>query len=530
MTLTRVQRSGAGPRLAEAGDRLGRLDRPGAGSAAHHDDLRLFCVAQRGPRVDAARLLDLWPEDDGVYWEESGAEWVGLGVAAELRGEGPGRFAQLVQGAADLFSRLEVAQDDAPRPRLFGGLSFRPTIYESLWRRFGAASFVLPRVLVRCDEDESTWMLAVPSSGGSQAPAAPEADAEAGDEIRRSALAELERLRLRAQRLAVVGRPPGTGPRTTPAVRNVADEQWLRGVRSAVAAIEQGSLEKVVLARREVVALGRREPSVAAVLALLQQQAPESRRFVVRRSGALFVGATPERLVRRRGLDVETVALAGTVHRRPEASLAELGGQLMASSKDRHEHDLVVSALRSWLQPLCSSVEVPAEPGVRALRYLLHLETAIHAELKEPVHVLRLVEALHPTPAVGGRPRAAAVAWIDAHEQFDRGWYAAPVGWFDANGDGEFHVALRSLLLSEGRGYLYAGAGIVDESVAELEFAETEDKLQGIHAIVAQLGAPGATDGAGAGDAPGAAASAEAALEPNAPSEQGNGRAVDATA
>jgi salicylate biosynthesis isochorismate synthase len=473
MTLSRVERRN---RLART---PGDLTFDGSARALLPEPAALVCFVETGPPIEARQLLDLMPEESGFFWEEPGAQWAGLGSAAELRGDGPGRFDQLVEGAERLVSRLRVEGDgsESVRPRFFGGLSFRPTICESLWRQFGSASFVLPRLAVRCQQDRTDWMLTVESDG--QTPA----------QLRAGAVRELSELRMRVAR----------APRTTPAVskmstsaapaRAAADEQWLKQVRSAVATIQQGDLEKVVFARREVVALGGAEPSVAVLLSLLAQQAPESRRFVIRRDGALFVGATPERLVRQRGLEVETIALAGTLHRRAGASLVVLSGELLGSAKDRHEHQLVVGALRTWLEPLSLSVGVPPEPKIRALRYLLHLETPIRARLRSPEHVLRLVEALHPTPAVGGRPRAAAVAWIDAHEQFDRGWYASPVGWFDAAGDGEFLVALRSMLLSRGRGYLYAGAGIVDESVAEQEFAETEDKLQGIHAMVEQLNA-----------------------------------------
>jgi isochorismate synthase EntC len=108
---------------------------------------------------------------------------------------------------------------------------------------------------------------------------------------------------------------------------------------------------------------------------------------------------------------------------------------------------------------------------------VLHLRTPVLAELREPHHVLELVERLHPTPAVGGVPRTEALAWIAEHERRPRGWYAGPVGWFDAAGDGEFSVALRSGLLLGSTAHLYAGGGIVADSDAAGELAETQLKL-----------------------------------------------------
>ena len=129
---------------------------------------------------------------------------------------------------------------------------------------------------------------------------------------------------------------------------------------------------------------------------------------------------------------------------------------------------------------------MPGAPAVRALRNILHLHTPIAAELSAPVHVLELAAALHPTPAVGGTPTRLATAWIAAREPAPRGWYAAPVGWFDAAGDGELAVAIRSGLLAGRTAHVWAGAGIVRDSDAEAEWAEVEVKQR---AVLDALGA-----------------------------------------
>jgi isochorismate synthase EntC len=150
---------------------------------------------------------------------------------------------------------------------------------------------------------------------------------------------------------------------------------------------------------------------------------------------------------------------------------------LLASQKDLGEHALVVDAIVSALDPLTYRLQVPRTPSVRRLRDILHLHTPINGTLNQDAHVLDLIERLHPTPAVGGTPHAEAHRWIAEHEVEERGWYASPMGWLDAEGDGQFVVALRSALLVGGMAHIFAGAGVVAASDADLEFEETELKL-----------------------------------------------------
>jgi isochorismate synthase EntC len=214
------------------------------------------------------------------------------------------------------------------------------------------------------------------------------------------------------------------------------------------------------------------------------------------------VGATPERLIRRRGDDVDSEALAGSIARparaaatappadasHPFGAMPEgegwddraLAMALLDSAKDRGEHDLVVKAIEQGLGPWCREMSMPDTPAVRTLRHVIHLHTPVHGTLFAPRHVLALAAALHPTPAVGGTPTAAALSWIATHEPAARGWYAAPVGWFDADGDGELAVAIRSGLIDDASATLYAGAGIVRDSDAAAEWAETEVKLRAL--------------------------------------------------
>jgi isochorismate synthase len=197
------------------------------------------------------------------------------------------------------------------------------------------------------------------------------------------------------------------------------------------------------------------------------------------RGGKTFLGATPELLARVERGELFSVALAGSVGRGKTPAEAEsLAAELLASTKDRHEHALVVGAIRHGLEPLTAQLDIPNVPGIRRLANIQHLETPIRGKLAAGCGALDVVAALHPTPALGGVPRQPALEFIAANEPTARGWYAAPIGWLDAEGNGTFAVAIRSALVDGDRALLYAGAGIVDGSDPAKEWQETELKFK----------------------------------------------------
>jgi menaquinone-specific isochorismate synthase len=202
--------------------------------------------------------------------------------------------------------------------------------------------------------------------------------------------------------------------------------------------------------------------------------------------GGQFVAASPEVLVARSGTSVVSHPLAGTIPRSgdPHADQA-LADALLASPKDRAEHDWVVRDVVEALQAWCTSLQVPETPSIVALRNVSHLGTLVSGTLTaDAPSALGLAALLHPTAAVGGTPRNAALAWLAAHERLDRGPYAAPVGWVDARGDGEWAVGIRSAVVSGARARLFAGVGVVDGSDPAAELAETQFKLQALLAAV----------------------------------------------
>jgi salicylate biosynthesis isochorismate synthase/menaquinone-specific isochorismate synthase len=203
--------------------------------------------------------------------------------------------------------------------------------------------------------------------------------------------------------------------------------------------------------------------------------------FCAGRGDAAFVAASPELLIRREGMRASTLALAGSTRRSADPAVDDhLGEQLLQSAKDRQEHEIVSRRIELALRPVSVWVTKAPEPEVVAIANIQHLATPVRAQLRRPVGAIELAGLLHPTPAVGGEPHAAAARLIPALEGIDRGWYAGPVGWTDANEDGEFCVALRCALVEDRMARCYAGVGVVADSDPAAELAETEVKLQAL--------------------------------------------------
>jgi menaquinone-specific isochorismate synthase len=248
-------------------------------------------------------------------------------------------------------------------------------------------------------------------------------------------------------------------------------------VAEATARIRRGDAHKVVLARA-VEVITDRPLTPFAVLDQLRRAYPASHLFSV--DG--FVGATPELLVARAGERVMAHPMAGTAPRSGDPSAdARLAASLLASSNTRAEHRHTIDMVHDTLLPWCSYLDEEAEPSVVAMANVQHLGTRLEGRLSSPAaSVLELVAALHPTPAVGGTPRTEALALIAELEQLDRGRYAGPVGWVDAEGNGTWAVGIRSAEISGTTARLYAGVGVVADSDPASELAETRAKLQAL--------------------------------------------------
>jgi isochorismate synthase len=417
-------------------------------------------VAVPAPVAPSEALLARQTRDAVAWASPGGVELAALGSASVIEGRGATRFTGVAAAGRALLGGVRTVGllgAPATAPRLLGGFSFHAGPPRSeLWQGFGEARFVLPELCYLADGGGARLLVTLAAARSDRATAREELV-----ELTSSALRALER------GLEVTDE----ARRRTLEERSAAE--WDKLVDEIRAEIARGSLEKAVLARRVQVTLDG-EPDPADVLQRLRRQAPECTRFLFRRNGKAFLGATPEWLARKRGDELATEAVAGSI-----GALEPDGrARLLASTKDRGEHALVVREILRALEPVSAALEHAPEPEICALRHVLHLRTRVTAKLRGNPHLLEVVERLHPTPAVGGIPTARALEWLSAHEPDERGWYAGPVGWFDAAGDGEMAVALRSGVLEHRTAHLYVGSGIVAGSAPAAELTETRWKLR----------------------------------------------------
>jgi menaquinone-specific isochorismate synthase len=381
----------------------------------------------------------------GVLFERAdGVSLAGRGVAARV----PIDWAAGPAGDEVEALLCTIASDGPHPPLAMGALPF--------WRSEDA-HVIVPAVLVRRQPDGSCWLTVTGADPDHSL-----------DDIRR---------RLEA---------PSTGddeakPREYRIRSDTGRRAWCRLVADAAATVTSGGLAKVVLARGVTVEADQdlRPADVARRLTLSH---PSCMVFSIEG----FVGASPELLVERAGASVRSQPLAGTTARPGSGDRdSELGPRLLSSAKERQEHRLVVDAVSAALSPYCDELTVPAVPGVVPLGTLAHLGTLITGRLRAPLpSALDLVGAIHPSPAVGGVPTAAALDYISTVEGLDRDHYAGPVGWVDADGDGCWALGIRSAHIEGRRARLMAGVGIVAASDPETELAETDLKFQPMLAAI----------------------------------------------
>ncbi|MCU0505587.1 MAG: isochorismate synthase [Chloroflexi bacterium] len=478
--------------VAEAGSRAAALLRELAGSVGADGSAGAGGLGAPAPALASAtvRALDVDPVAlfeaaraaglDPCLWAQPSEDLaiVGIDEAWAVAPAGPERFADAHAAWTALVRDARVVDESGTArgtgPLLLGGFAFDghggtdPT-----WDGFGAGRLVLPRISWARTAD-GAWLtlnaatdpFGATAGPGGRSPRQPDPDALAASWADLASRVTAPATRRRAT-LRVVGGAPGA-------------DAWRATVDRYAGAVGRGRVDKVVLARRvDLVADGRVD--VGGALRSLVAAAPESTVFAVSRGDAVFLGATPERLVRTEGRDARTVAIAGTAPRGADAAEDDaLAAELLASEKEREEHAVVVRMLRESLGPLCDTLDVARTPRVIRLRTVQHLCTDVTARTSDRSGILSLAAVLHPTPAVGGQPRAAALDLIRDQEPIDRGWYAGPLGWLDRDSDGELVVALRSGVVRGDRVSLFAGCGIVADSDPGREWEESRIKLRAL--------------------------------------------------
>lgn len=391
-------------------------------------------------------LLEVLPGGAALSWVRDGEGLVAWGTAAAVEVTGQERFSRAHRWWSQICDAAAIT--DAVRVPGSGAVAFASFTFNGGGQ---PSIMVVPQVVVGRRHGKS-WVTFI-------------GDAE------------------RPELVADQDQPLGVDVTEIPA--ESAREAWRDRVAAAVERIRSGGLDKVVLARD--VKLTSTEPiDERVLLRRLAAAFPECWTFAV----AGLVGATPELLIRRNGAQVTSRVLAGTVHRDSDSSTdGRLAQALMSSDKDLVEHLYAVESVAASLARHCTDLQVPESPRLLQLANVQHLATDVSGMLADDSSAIALAASLHPTAAVCGTPTERALAVISELEGMDRGRYAGPVGWVDANGDGEFGIALRCGQLAKDRRSitLYAGCGIVAGSTPEGEWSESEAKLAAMRDALAQL-------------------------------------------
>jgi len=394
--------------------------------------------------VDLLSWLVAQPRGKRMYWcgRDGQLELAGWGVAHH------------VDDTGDLAGAVETIMTSVQgKPyRYMGGVAFDPNqASEGPWDSFGCWAFFLPRLSL--EQTPKTTTLAIHLRPGEPA-------------------------------VDFSGVSSDVCTQFTPLVSLTAPTHhpnqlaWTPMAQRAIDAIRGGEIKKVVLARQTTISLDEIVDPIAVLKRLASKQDQTYRFAFELEPNHAFIGCSPEQLFRRDERHIQTEAMAGT-RRRGEnpAEDAAFCEALTNSAKDICEHDHVVADIQSHMAPLCRSLKRSSQPTIRQFLRVQHLCTTFSGELKSGINESNLLETLHPTPAVCGRPTATAKAFIGHHEPFYRGWYAGPVGWI---GDdcSEFAVGIRSALIDPDSIRICAGAGLVSASRPLAEWREINDKSQ----------------------------------------------------
>lgn len=434
-------------------------------SVKTYEDTQLVSITQQIDERDPLAFFETAKNNgmDRVLWTSTADDFyiTGAGRAWEIAAQ-DSRFRVTEENWNDLLQEAIIHnpyQVAGTGLVALGGMSFDPQREQSrLWENFQSSQFTIPRFILTKNSGKYyfTWNLHVRK------------DDHPVQLVESCAQMKIDLLT-----------SPVTMPRSAEVVakKEIAAEEWKDSVRLARKEIEENKAEKIVLARELRLKLNKRAEISALVEQLIRTQ-PNSYVFAVEHGEDCFVGATPERLVKVQQQQLLSTCLAGTAPRgKTNEEDIRISADLLQDRKNREEHNFVVQMIKRSIENYCTDVVVPDEPVVYPLKNLQHLYTPVTATLKNTYSIFDIIAQLHPTPALGGTPTERSLCFIREHEQLDRGWYGAPIGWLDSNRNGEFAVAIRSGLIQGDEASLFAGCGVVKDSDIEAEYEETSIKF-----------------------------------------------------
>ena len=430
----------------------------------------LVSEVQRIERIDpfkffaAGRNLFL---GERFFWKDPNEDHilVGMGVARQIQSDQAATRFVDIEKEWKRFTETAIIIGDKKEsgtgPVMLGGFSFDPLKKKStLWSKFSDSLFHIPTFLLTIVKGQVYFTTNVVC--------AQHDDVKLFDKINK----ERQSILTLASQDLEVSLPP------LERIEEVKPEEWKETVTRLVQSLQNSPLKKVVLAR-EIRLFFEQEVAVEKVLSHLIDEQKESFIFAFEANGDCFIGASPERLVKKEGEKVFSTCLAGSIARGSTPAEDQVIGQsLLEDQKNLIEHKYVVDMIKDAMMETCDHVSLPNSPKLMKMKYIQHLYTPVTGKNRKGTTLFDLVDRLHPTPALGGLPKKEAVEKIREIEDLDRGFYAAPIGWLDHQENGEFAVAIRSALVQGKEASLFAGCGVVADSNAESEFNETNIKFR----------------------------------------------------
>ncbi|MDI7740370.1 isochorismate synthase [Lysinibacillus fusiformis] len=388
---------------------------------------------------------------------------VGLGHAYKIENNnGEDRFDSIEKQWKELTKNI-VKEEREPQPILFGGFTFDPNNdKKGEWDGFPQSFFSVAtyQLVIRNDKVYISIHLITDKENN---------------------LEEFEQLRQERDQLIHAAQVRELKTYSKPLMASYHElfkEDYLQTISNVTSLIKANEAGKVVIARSLEMEFEETVTSPQVLSHVVNEQ-PESYLFGLEHEDLLFFGASPERLVKVDNGLAFSSCVAGSIKRGKTAEEdKQLGESLLNDAKNLGEHQYVVEMIADTFAKNCIQYKVPKRPQLLKIRDIQHLYTPVEGKLSQDATILQLVKLLHPTPALGGVPRQEALAVIRENETMNRGLYAAPLGWIDAEGNGEFAVAIRSAALKENKAYLYAGGGIVADSEPISEYEETLVKFR----------------------------------------------------
>ncbi|WAA10043.1 isochorismate synthase [Fervidibacillus albus] len=406
-------------------------------------------------------------EEANFFWKNPHMNFqlAGIGSLKMIQVKEENRFDNVRQQWKELVQHAVIHNPfslQGTGPLLFGSFSFQPMREQSdsRWNKFKNGLFYLPKFMVtKHDEDTflTTNVFCFPDKPCTIDALINTREQFFTNDIKKSPFHSFD----------------------PPMIKNENDEKWIENVTKAVQLLNENYVEKVVLARELRLAFQDKRSFLFVLNQLIEQQ-NNNYIFSISHDGDHFLGATPERLVRKEGNRIFSACVAGSAPSgKTNQEKEEMKRELLNDQKNLGEHAFVVEMIDGIFRKYCEDVRIPKQPIIMENRDILHLYTPVEGVLsKKDTSIFHIVESLHPTPAMGGTPRERAIPLINDLELFERGLYAAPIGWVDIESNGEFVVAIRSGLLQGKEASIFAGCGIVKDSDPRKEFEETNIKFR----------------------------------------------------